>query len=645
MSNNFEYLDYMNVNNSGNRNGNSNMNRYNRGNNKKNVTLREFEKEAVSKKELQHFRNVFMDLLVKDYEQPFSLELELIKKRRGEEEYRQDVKRIYERLGKMRESAEETLLDVKRYLDYVEVKDNSGEARLYLPGIEEKTRIGKIKLPDLLGFTQTTAKKEQYGSFILGMVRTFLGFEGKSLWRAMRYLEKYLEELSRYSNSSSLYVGMCEKFASEPELWPLFKVNAYYDLLQMMEKGEFDINKFLDKKKEKNRDRGSDRDRDRDRDRGKKKKRSIFGGGEDDKDKGRESGRDRRDRPGRDRGRDGDRGRGKKDRKDRKGKGGLRGELRLVGDKGDNVEKKLEYILRMESKVEGEKTRVNEMMDKVRRNLRETGMQIFVNRAGITGEEFIKISKYGKVEEIKEMREEVVERVMGNNELFEMGRSDLEGKEVEIVDFYTGRKRYLVKGSRLSGKNDGTLFGLDNKCRNGKRNENDNENRNGDDNEGDRYLGMDDDDYNYSGGEGVSKDDKMAVYILVRSYGEMYRVYDYGNLPMSEDSSLQSLKNAVLILNGLVIYINVLREMIILLEGKLMDDVAVRKLEEGKKENKEKRERIEMELRQGKARYLEYREILRELDKQIMAEKNGNKLNRLRKLKEEVLRKGGITNE
>jgi len=70
MSNNFEYLEYMNVNNSGNRNGNSNMNRYNRGNNKKNVTLREFEKEAVSKKELQHFRNVFMDLLVKDYEQP-----------------------------------------------------------------------------------------------------------------------------------------------------------------------------------------------------------------------------------------------------------------------------------------------------------------------------------------------------------------------------------------------------------------------------------------------------------------------------------------------------------------------------------------------------------------------------------------------
>lgn len=78
-----------------------------------------------------------------------------------------------------------------------------------------------------------------------------------------------------------------------------------------------------------------------------------------------------------------------------------------------------------------------------------------------------------------------------------------------------------------------------------------------------------------------------------------------------------------------------------MLEKKLMEDIVVKKLEESKKEEKEKKEKMEEELKMGKGRYLQYREILRELDRQILVEKNKNKLNRLMKLKNNVLSKSG----
>ena len=67
-----------------------------------------------------------------------------------------------------------------------------------------------------------------------------------------------------------------------------------------------------------------------------------------------------------------------------------------------------------------------------------------------------------------------------------------------------------------------------------------------------------------------------------------------------------------------------------------MEDMAVKNLE------KEKKERIESDIKKGREKYLEYREILRELNKQILVEKDRNKLNRLKQLKESVLKKGGI---
>lgn len=577
MSNNFNYLEYMNTNTGSRRTNNGySSNRYNNGNQrKKSESLREFEREVVTKPQLQHFRNVFMDLLVKDYEQPFSRELEMIKRKRGEEEYKQDVKRIYESLGKLRESAEATLMDVKRYLDYVEVKEEKGNARLYLPGLEEKTKLDKIKLPDLLGFTRSDTKKDQYGSFILGMVRTFLGFEGQSLWKAMEYLT---EEIDKLKDFRGMDVGLCDKFVREPVLLPLYRITAYYNLLRMMEKGEFDINRFLGQRKDREddfgrRDRDYRRREDRRRDKKKsKKRRSLFSGG----------------------------GKPKPRPRPKPRSSSLKGDIRLVEDRGEKVDDKIEYVLLRERNMERkgnnrDRKSVNEIMDKLKRSLRSTGISIFCKNTGINFEYFKNIKDYNKVEELSKIGDNTAKDLRSNSEdIYRMGSQSLSENEVVIRDFYTNKSRYLVKSGDTLKANRGEI-----------------------------------------------PDDKKIVYIVVRSYYELYEKYTFGNLPMSDDSPLNTLKNAVLILNGLAIYLNVLREMIILLEKKLMEDIVVKKLEESKKEEKEKKEKMEEELKMGKGRYLQYREILRELDRQILVEKNKNKLNRLMKLKNNVLSKSG----
>jgi len=234
------------------------------------------------KGELGHFKSKLMDLLSREFERPLDRELELIKRKRGETEYKDDIRKVRMRLANMRESAEDTLLDMRRYLDYVEVQKNTeGNSRLYLPGLEEKKRLDKIKLPDLLGFTKDPVKGEYYLPFLMEMARTFLGFEGYSLHSALAKLKAEVPRKQvELVGSEQVNMDFCKEF-TQLDYKPLYEIENYYNLMRMLEDGEFDINKFLGSSEKKGNRFNRDDDRDykkKDKKKKKKGRRDFFGG-------------------------------------------------------------------------------------------------------------------------------------------------------------------------------------------------------------------------------------------------------------------------------------------------------------------------------------------------------------------------------
>jgi hypothetical protein len=100
-----------------------------------------------------------------------------------------------------------------------------------------------------------------------------------------------------------------------------------------------------------------------------------------------------------------------------------------------------------------------------------------------------------------------------------------------------------------------------------------------------------------------------------------------------------------MILIGVGVYLNILRDMLLVLEKRLMSDpllIQVKKEEEkAEVESREEREKSN----RAREEYREYREILREIDKQIFEERNKNKKDRLMKLREEVVKSVETTSQ
>jgi len=589
-----------------------------------NNTIRQFESSRTFGEELSYFKRQLRDTMVSKYERPVYLELENIKKRRGQKEYEEDIRRVFQTMTKIRENAEQGMIEVKRYLDYVEVK-NGEESRVYLPGLEEKRQFGKFRLPDILGFTKYEAKAEQYRELVLLMARTLIGLDGTvSMAKSLEELKTIIDN-EKGTMLDKMNMDLCDKFRNDKALKPLFKVDAYYELLLMMDSGNFDINKFLVKKEKgpsfdgdkgrnrRNRDRnfGERRDRGRDfgdrRNRDEDRKGSFFsGGGLFDKKK-----------------------KGKKSESlfslaNRKGNRGNRGNR---GNK-DNTSKKLIFILKREGMRSGD---AEELVNSILRKLKVIGYEIFMEKSIKPGDDQLKIvferiskgkkeicesfkedktaiqsklssatsdkdkEKYRKMlkamedtESIGKMYENFTSHFGGvNTEKYSSIFNEVDKKkDVEFVDFYIGKVRYERN----------IFFGI--KC-----------------------------------------NDIVKQYLpIYHAYTTFYVNYNYSYLPRSSDSATESEKTTVKIMNGMGIYLSTLREIILSIEKRLLTDPAFKK--EEPKLNQQLAKKVNE--KESDKEYLEYREILREIDKQIFEEKNSGKKERLIKLREEVIKKGAM---
>ena len=546
MSNNLDYLNFIQSSN----NTSSSNSSYTTSSSKHpiNTSSRINKIKQNFKPELKSFKEEFTSLLQKDYEQPFSQELEEIKRKRGEQEYKQDIKKIFERLGKMREISEETILNVQRYLDYVEVKKENQKTRIYLPGLEEKKQLDVIKLPDLLGFTTSQAKAEQYSSFILSMCQTFLGFPGKTLTNAIDTLYSLLTD-----NITDGF--LCNKFAENSDLWPLYKINAYYNLINMLENGTFDVNKFIKIKKDK-------------KDKKDKKNESQFGG--------------------------------KKKRKKGKKKDKRRDLFRNYSDnkKSDEISKKINYILKKEKSAftkNKNNSKQNITEETLKEKLKKNGYNIFKNRINNIFQidnkndcDFSELLDKYDLTTFKEKSKNCNLNVKNTDDkLYNFGLESITKDFVEIVDFYTNKKKIInIKKIKDSGV-----------------------------------------------------DDIKCLFNLNSAYQRYYKSYKFQYLPLEEDNGLLLEKTTVLILNGLAIYLTTLRDLIILLEKKLMSNSSIINIKKEEEEMQKREKEREEGFKREKERFYEYRAILRELDKQIAIEKNKNKRNKLLKLKERALGK------
>jgi len=554
-------------------------------------TIRKFETDRPLREEMQLFKRIMRDELVKNYEKPFYQELELIKRRRGGEEYKMDIKRLLESLSKMREITEESLVDVKRYLDYVEVKE--GESRLYLPGLEEKRQLGKFRLPDLLGFTRSAAKAEIHSELILQMARTFIGLDPNStLTNAIEAVEVKVSDYNKLATTNECSMNLCYLFKNEQVLKPLYKIDSYYNILLMLETGNFDINKFLVGKKEEGNGKNRERDRDRDRGRDRDKGRGLFRRSRDELYGGKLFNRKK------------DRNRGSRD-----SLSSLLSGNRSRGGR-DWIEKKMLFILKKENfvsiKKKVETMSPEENVSDLKKILKNVGLEIFKGKS-TKNDEVLKnlfnslVSSQKRTELCKNPRDALKDPLSPDRKnmqkLYDNFQSMIEDKfseniyekkrETMVIDFMIGKKRYVNN---------------------------------------DYYT--------------KSCEEKSRGFLdLYVAYNKLYLSYNFTYLPRATDSAVDNEKTSVMILIGVGVYLNILRDMLLVLEKRLMSDPLLIQVKKG--ESREEREKSN----RAREEYREYREILREIDKQIFEERNKNKKDRLMKLREEVVKSVETTSQ
>jgi len=388
-------------------------------------------------------------------------------------------------------------------------------------------------------------------------------------------------------------MGLCEKFKKESQLKPLYMVDAYYNILVMLESGNFDINRFLGEKSGEKKDRDRDRDFDRDRDRERMR----------DRDRGRDRGFDkvREKRYGSFFGGFFDRKKKGKKRSlfdfSKKDRGSSSLFDRSSNKDRENTKKKMLFILKRERKGFSEKE--NEVLiEGFLQTLKLNGKDIFENKC--INNDPNERDNYRKIIEApsKEkqakcnIKDSVIASFVTNagntKKLYEVlaTKEEMDRREISIYDFYIGKRKTVEnKLAKLQCK----------------------------------------------------EIDVKRFFVLEDVYNRFYSSYNLGLLPRANDSALDREKTSVLILKGIGIYLSILREMLLLLEKRLFNDPALRSVENKIKNEERKKMERQSSVQENTAEFREYKEILREIDKQIFEERNQAKKNRLIQLREKVI--------
>jgi len=542
---------------------------------------------------MTEFRNEFKDLLVKDYERPFIAELQRIRKSRGDDEYRANLLAIHKNFIKMREDSETSMTRIKQYLDYMDYIDNNestnknNKSRIYIPGLESRIKLDEIILPDLLGFTSVTRpeKREEYSNFILKMIRNFLGFGNHTLTQSIRSLNEYILSTKQgIINSNEINMKFCDYFYENDFMKPLLYINSYYDLFEMLHKGRFNLNTFM---KMKNESSKTTKPRKTDN---KNYLKRLFSGGV----------------------------------------GSLRKLLSLSGKKGSTrstllnsnrrilggeIDKKIKKMLEQEkisSLRNNKRDTVN--LEELKKLLQTSGIQIFKEKlekniefvlktcsnltAGITRKDIIdkiystsaKTGVAGATKVTIQDINNIFQCIKDSNSYFskilDIGIDHSGSNIITIKDFYTNKDRDIKKGSN-SNKNDIGLYKI--------------------------------------------------FKNLYRGYYDYYTKYKFEYLPLSEDSKINKKKIAIRILNGLGVYLSVLREMLVLLIDKLLSDEVMSKHQLIEKETNQKIKYINNRSEEKSRKNREYMEMMRLINKSIINEQDKNKLEELKKIKKQLL--------
>ena len=562
---------------------------------------------------MTEFRNEFKDLLVKDYERPFIAELQRIRKSRGDDEYRANLLAIHKNFTKMREDSETSMTRIKQYLDYMDYIDNNestnknNKSRIYIPGLEGRIKLDEIILPDLLGFTSVTRpeKREEYSNFILKMIRNFLGFGNHTLTQSIRSLNEYiLSTRQGIINSNEINMKFCEYFYENDFMKPLLYINSYYELFEMLHKGRFNLNTFMRMKSDSSKTtklRKTDNNNDW--------KRLLSGGVGG---LGLSSSLLKLGKLG----------------KLSKGQSGLKKYLSgITGSTrstllnsnrrilSGEIDKKIKKMLEQEkiSSLRNNNKRNTVNLEELKKLLQTSGIQIFKEKleknidfvlpscsnltAGITKKDIIdKIYSTAKtgvagatkvtIQDINNIFQCIKDSNSYFSKILEIGINYSGNNIITIKDFYTNKEREIKKGSN-SNKNDTGLYKI--------------------------------------------------VKNLYRGYYDYYTKYKLEYLPLSEDSKINKKKIAIRILNGLGVYLSVLREMLVLLIDKVLADEVMSKHQLIEKETNQKIKYINNRSEEKSRKNREYMEMMRLINKSIINEQDKNKLEELKKIKKQLL--------
>lgn len=221
-------------------------------------SVRKVENIISSKPVYDDLKRVLKETLERDVERPFMENLLYLKKVRGEDEYKDAIKKIYEEIAKQKANTEKALVGVKKYLDYMEPKNrnmnsNKSLPRLFLPGLEGESKLDPIYLPDLLGFTKSPAQSEIYSNILVLMARTFLNLDGKTpLLEAIKTIEEFLKNIRPDDISNDVPIKIKnfeENLKKDSRYRALYKIRIYYYLLKMLDTGKFNLDEIVVSKK------------------------------------------------------------------------------------------------------------------------------------------------------------------------------------------------------------------------------------------------------------------------------------------------------------------------------------------------------------------------------------------------------------
>jgi len=205
---------------------------------------------------------------IKDKDIKAKEQLKKIKTKMVEKNFNKNMEGVGRGLMEDLKRTDESILEIKKYKDFRFNK----EENIYIPGVEQITKLKPVKIPDYLGFTKEEYYMEKYGKELTKYCREVLGLS----------LSLY-ETLDNIKDEESL-----DSINKEDKLKTLYYRDPYYLMLKSFRKGELDVNAFnrpISMKDDKKHDHKKDKKHDKKhqgkkQDGGKKKKGKGDGKGE-----------------------------------------------------------------------------------------------------------------------------------------------------------------------------------------------------------------------------------------------------------------------------------------------------------------------------------------------------------------------------